>query len=143
MMNQQKQKTEDDQDIFTRIGGLAGVRALVDCFYDIMCELPEARRIRKMHPQDLGPMRENLTLFLCGWLGGPALYQQKYGPINLTGLHSLLEIGVAERDMWLSCMELALDRQPIADDLKGLLLDRLRVPAAKICTWCQRQRLQI
>jgi hemoglobin len=127
------------QDAFNMLGGVEGVRALANCFYDIMDEMPEARKIRDMHPKDLGPTRENLTLFLCGWLGGPPLYKEKYGYINLTNLHAPLEINVAERDAWLSCMEKALDRQAIENDLKEHLLERFRVPAGKICAWCQQQ----
>lgn len=141
-MKQRDDKEDLNHDLFTRIGGQEGIRVLVDCFYDIMDDLPEARRIRDMHPPDLGPIREKLSLFLCGWLGGPALYREKYGPINLTGLHSFLNIDIAERDMWLSCMKQALDKQPISDDLKEFLLERFRVPAARICAWCQQQRLQ-
>ncbi len=132
-------KSSYSRDAFKMLGGVNGVRALVNCFYDIMDEVPEARRIRDMHREDLGPTCENLTLFLCGWLGGPPLYKEKYGSIDLTNLHGSLEIGVAERDMWLSCMEKALDRQAVEDDLKKYLLERLRKPAGKICSWCQQQ----
>ena len=121
------------------LGGVEGVRALANCFYDIMDDLPEARKIREMHPENLGPTRENLTLFICGWLGGPSLYKEKYGSVNLTDLHALLDIKIIERDIWLSCMEQALDKQPIENDLKKYLLERFRVPAGKICDFCQQQ----
>jgi hemoglobin len=132
-------KRSCNQDAFKALGGVAGVRALVNCFYDIMDERPEALKIRDMHPKDLGPTRDNLTLFLCGWLGGPPLYKEKYGSINLTNLHESHAIDIAERDMWLSCMEKALDKQLIEKELQGYLLERLRVPADKICSWCQQQ----
>jgi hemoglobin len=130
------------KDVFNMLGGIEGLRALANCFYDIMHELPEAKKIRHMHPENLGPTRENLTLFLCGWLGGPPLYKEKYGPIDLTNHHAHLKINIAERDMWLTCMEQALDKQAIDDDLKAYLLKRFRVPAEKICAWCQQQILQ-
>ena len=37
---------------YERLGGGAGVRALVDRFYDLMDSLPEAYGIRKLHPAD-------------------------------------------------------------------------------------------
>jgi len=137
-----EEKAKYGQDIFNMLGGVERVRALANCFYDIMRDMPKARKIRDMHPKNLGPTRENLTLFLCGWLGGPSLYKEKYGSINLTNYHAHLAINVAERDMWLSCMEQALDQQAIEKDLKILLLKRFRVPAEKIHMWCQQQLAQ-
>ena len=126
---------------FQMLGGLEGVRALAERFYDLMEKVPEARKIREMHPNNLDKTRENLTLFLSGWLGGPPLYLQKHGSVNLTELHAHLEIGIVERDMWLSCMEQALNKQKIPEDLKTKLLQRFRVPAEKIRATCQ-ERLQ-
>lgn len=137
-----EQKTECRENAFNMLGGIEGVRALANCFYDIMDVVPEAQKIRDMHPSNLGPTRENLTLFLCGWLGGPPLYKERYGSINLTNHHALLPINTAEKEMWLTCMEQALDKQPIENDLKLFLLQRFRVPAEKICAWCQKQILQ-
>lgn len=85
-------------------GGEAGMRKLVDDFYDAMEQLPEAQKVRKMHPADLTVLRDKLTLFLCGWLNGPRLYAQQYGPIRIPQVHSHLEIGRSERDAWLRCM---------------------------------------
>ncbi len=137
-----KRKVGYGKDVFNMLGGVEGVRALANCFYDIMDEVPEARKIRDMHPENLGPTRENLTLFLCGWLGGPSLYKEKYGSINLTNHHALFPINIAEKEMWLTCMEQALDKQPIENDLKIFLLKRFRIPAEKIYEWCQKQILQ-
>jgi hemoglobin len=132
-------KAKYGKNAFMMLGGVEGVRALANCFYDIMEDVPDAREIREMHPENLGPTRENLTLFICGWLGGPSLYKEKYGSVDLTDLHVLLDINVTERDIWLSCMEQALDKQPIENGLKHYLLERFRAPAGKICTVCQQQ----
>ncbi len=129
-------KAKYGQEAFQMLGGLEGLRALATCFYDIMAEIPEARKIRAMHPQNLEQTRENLALFLSGWLGGPSLYLEKYGAVNLTDIHAHLEIGVAERDMWLSCMEQALNKQVTDAGLKSYLLKRFRIPAEKIRTAC-------
>ncbi len=51
-------------------GGEAGVRELVDKFYNYMDTLPEAETIRAMHADDLTESREKLTTFLIGWMGG-------------------------------------------------------------------------
>ena len=64
---------------YEQIGGAEGVRELVGRFYDHMDSLPEAQTIRGLHAASLRVSREKLFLFLSGWLGGPDLYQQKYG----------------------------------------------------------------
>lgn len=135
-------KTISGLDAFNVLGGLQGVRTLADNFYDIMTNMPEAQKIRDMHPADLATTRENFALFVCGWLGGPPLYKEKHGAIDLTKLHALLDINEAERDMWLSCMAQALDQLEIAEEMKDFLLERFRRPADKICDWCQKQLLQ-
>ena len=129
-----------NQEALHLLGGIEGLRALSNCFYDIMAEIPEARRIRDMHPKNLEPTRENLTLFLCGWLGGPPLYLEKFGSMNLTDIHAHLDINKNDRDMWISCMEQALDKQGIEEGLKSYLLERLQVPAEKIRATCQERR---
>ncbi len=134
-----EEKIEKEKSLYELLGGKEGVRALAGSFYDTMKRLPEARRIRDMHPEDLQSTCEKFTLFLCGWLGGPALYKEKYGPLNLTGLHALLHINEDDRDMWLTCMEIALQQQDIEEDMQKLLVKRFRVPAEKICNWCQQQ----
>jgi len=55
-------------------GGAEGLRKLVDFFYDFMEQLPEARRVRAMHPTDLTEARDRLSLLLSGWLTGPNTY---------------------------------------------------------------------
>ncbi len=86
---------------YDRLGGADAVRALVDLFYDLMDSLPEADGVRSLHAKSLRVSREKLYLFLSGWLGGPDLYQQQYGPPMLRRRHLPFEIGVSERDQWL------------------------------------------
>jgi len=113
-------------------GELAGITRLVDTFYVNMDTLPEAEIIRKMHPQDLAESRKKLTYFLCGWLGGPRLYQEHYGPISIPGFHKQFPIGADERDAWLLCMEQAIAVQPYDAPFKEYLLAALRVPAERV-----------
>ena len=96
---------------FEALGGEPAVRALAERFYDLMDSLPEARGIRDLHPPDLSESREKLFLFLCGWLGGPPLYVQRFGHPRLRGRHMPFPIGDAERDQWMLCMKQALQEQ--------------------------------
>lgn len=94
---------------YLQIGGEAAVRALVRRFYQLMDELPETWGIRKMHAEDLSGSEEKLFLFLTGWLGGPDLYVERYGPPFLRARHLPFSIGASERDQWMTCMSQALD----------------------------------
>ena len=114
---------------FQAAGGVAGIERLVDDFYAIMEEAPFASRIRHMHPQDLQVSRDKLARFLCGWLGGPRRFQERYGSIVIPSAHKHLPIGEDERDAWLLCMRLAVERQPWADDFKAYFLQQIAFPA--------------
>ena len=119
---------------FQAAGGRSGLRKLVDDFYDHVDHLPEAQGIRAMHPEDLSLARDKLSRFLSGWLNGPDTFQEKYGSIRIPRAHQHLNIGIEERDAWLTCMKHALDLQPYADDFKRYLLRELAVPAERCRT---------
>ena len=106
---------------YERLGKEAGVRELVERFYDHMDNLNEARQIRSLHAKSLRASREKLFLFLSGWLGGPDLYIQKYGHPRLRARHLPFSIGQVERDQWLLCMGKALADMEIAGDLRSQL----------------------
>lgn len=114
---------------FELIGGESGVRRLVDRFYDLMDSEVEASGIRALHPPSLDSSREKLRLFLTGWLGGPALYVERFGPPMLRARHLPFAIGDAERDAWLRCMDRALDEQEMPAELSGFLHERFRAMA--------------
>jgi len=107
---------------YALLGGDAGVRGLVDRFYDLMEEIPEYHGIRKLHPQDLSTSSEKLYRFLSGWLGGPSLYIEKYGPPMLRARHLPFPIGIDERDAWLACMLQAMEDKGIDELLRLALL---------------------
>ncbi len=122
----------DGDATFRACGGIEGIAALVETFYAEMDSLPEAKRIRDLHPLDLSTSIDKLARFLCGWTGGPKRYAEKYGPIRIPVAHQHLPVGAAERDAWLLCMERALEQQPYPEDLKRYLLEQLFVPAERI-----------
>lgn len=93
---------------YERIGGEEKVRALVQRFYQLMDELPEAYGIRKLHAADLQGANDKLYKFLTGWMGGPPLYVDQYGHPMLRRRHLPFTIAAAERDQWMLCMNQAL-----------------------------------
>jgi hemoglobin len=108
---------------FERLGGEPGVRALVDRFYDLMDLAPDLARIRGLHPGNLGGLRDKLFWFLCGWLGGPDLYVQRFGHPRLRARHLPYAIGIAERDQWLACMAQAMADQAVEPALAARLAE--------------------
>ena len=119
-------------DLYRAAGELAGLTSLVDAFYASMGTFPEARVIRNMHPEDLTESRKKLTYFLCGVLGGPRLYIEHYGGVNLPEFHGQFQIGTDERDAWMFCMQHAIAVQPYETSFKEYLLARLSIPAERI-----------
>lgn len=122
---------------FQAAGGEQGLRQLVDTFYDLMGADSRFRRIYEMHPPDIETSRDKLARFLCGWLGGPRRYSEKYGSLAIPRAHAHLSIGAAERDQWLTCMTEAVAEQPYDTDFKRYLMQQLTVPAQAIYKRCQ------
>ena len=116
---------EPVQPHFDVMGGADAVRQLVDRFYDLMDTAPEAVHVRALHATSLKVSREKLRLFMTGWLGGPQLYVEQHGNPMLRMRHLPFAIGTVERDEWLWCMTRALDEQPMPDDLRAYLRQRL------------------
>ena len=114
---------------YERIGGEAGVRRLVDRFYDLMDTAPEAATVRRLHAKSLKASREKLFMFLTGWTGGPQLYVEKHGHPRLRMRHFPFAISTRERDEWLWCMDRALDEQPMPDDVRDFLRGKLHALA--------------
>jgi hemoglobin len=105
------------------LGGEPALRAIVDRFYDLMELEPGYRTIRALHPADLSGSRDKLFWFLSGWLGGPALYVQRFGHPRLRARHLPYSIGVAERDQWMACMEQALAESGVRESVRNRLVE--------------------
>jgi hemoglobin len=111
---------------FELIGGEAGVRQLVDRFYDLIDSAPEARTIRALHAASLKASREKLFMYLTMWTGGPPLYSDRYGHPRLRARHLPFRIGTRERDEWLWCMDKALDEREMLRGKIHALADHMR-----------------
>ena len=75
-----------------------------------------------MHPSTLEGSRDKLFWFLSGWLGGPPLYEERFGHPRLRARHLPFAIGLRERDDWLVCMALAMEAQGLEESLRERLL---------------------
>jgi hemoglobin len=91
---------------YEEIGGDAGVRALVDNFYDIIDA--ESPVLRAMLPSDMSISRQKLYEFLSGWMGGPQLYFERRGHPRLRLRHIPFPIDTHAAEEWTRCMSKAL-----------------------------------
>ncbi len=107
--NQASPSSPQPATAFEWVGGEAQVRSLVDRFYDLMDLEPGYRELREVHGSTLDSARDKLFMFLCGWLGGPQHYVERYGHPRLRARHLPFLIGIRERDQWLACMHQAMN----------------------------------
>ena len=111
----------DSPTPYDLIGGDAGVRELVERFYDLMELEPAYAQLRRVHGASLESAREKLYLFLSGWLGGPPLYTERYGHPMLRARHLPFAIGAEERDQWMACMVRAMEETEVPQELRDAL----------------------
>lgn len=97
------------QTPYQLMGGEETVRRLANRFYDIMETAPQAAELYAIHPLPLDTIRQKFFEFLSGWLGGPPLFEKKYGHPRLRARHMPFRVNEQLRDQWMFCMNQALD----------------------------------
>jgi hemoglobin len=107
---------------YEAIGGEAGVRGLVEAFYDTIAR--ESPSLLEMHGGDLTQSRERLFEFLSGWLGGPQLFIERHGHPRLRMRHAHVRIDQAGVEEWMRCMRVAMDARGIEGPLRAFLEGR-------------------
>ncbi len=109
---------------FARLGGEEPVRSLAATFYDQMdATEPELAALHELdeHGHVSQRSRDNFSLFLIEWLGGPRNFSATRGHPRLRMRHGRVPIGEGMRDAWLRCMQRALDARGVAGDVRGFL----------------------
>jgi hemoglobin len=91
--------------MYERLGGMAFFDELVARFYQ---GVEGDELLRPLYPEDLGPSRHHLALFLAQFWGGPRTYDDTRGSPRLRARHLPFKIGAAERDAWLGHMRAAV-----------------------------------
>ena len=114
-VNRTERPAQTEKTPYELIGGDAGVRRLVERFYEIMDADSSAATVRAMHAADLAPMRQILFEFLSGAFGGPSLYMSRPDAKCIMSAHAHLEIREAERDQWMMCMRGAIESMELPD----------------------------
>ena len=120
---------------FEWVGGEAKVRELVDRFYDLMDLEPAYGELRALHPTHMEGSRDKLFWFLCGWLGGPQHFAERFGHPRLRARHLPFPIGIKERDQWLACMDQAMHEV----GLDPVLVERLKESFFNTADWMRNK----
>lgn len=109
---------------YEEIGGEGGTRDLAEAFYDVIEE--ESPTLRAMLPSNTTNTRKKFFMYLSGWLGGPSLYEDRWGHPRLRMRHMPFPIGDPEAVEWMRCMHIALDRVEVDEPLKSFLVEKLQ-----------------
>ncbi len=110
--------------VYDEIGGAPSVRRLVERFYDLVETDPRGTVILAQHLRGHGiaHVREEQFAFLSGFFGGPRIYAERHGHMDLRELHHHLPIRPQDSEDWLAMMD-----QAIADcGLAGGAVERAR-----------------
>jgi hemoglobin len=117
---------EEERTLYDEVGGMPFFESLVDRFYGAV-EQDEV--LRPLYPDDLGPPRRHLALFLAQYWGGPSEYQDLRGHPRLRMRHATFAVGTEARDRWLVHMRAALAELAPPPDVASRLDEYLEYAA--------------
>ena len=117
--------------IYERMGGAPVLRKLINTFYDIIEFEPDGNLLNILHLRGMGVAhsREEQFNFLSGFFGGPQLYIEKHGHSDVRDMHRHVQVGPAERDSWLECMQVAIERVGLEPELSKDMMRHFRMVA--------------
>lgn len=118
MTNSNETTPESPTTPYERLGGETGVRRLVQRFYALMDELPEAWEVRRLHPESLENSQQHLFEYLSGWLGGPTTYTDKKGHPRMRQRHAPYAVTPSAKDEWMLCMNQSLKENVPDEDFR-------------------------
>ena len=104
--------------VYEAVGGDATFERIVALFYAGVERDP---LLRPLYPDDLGPAKRHLTLFLIQFFGGHPTYSQLRGHPRLRARHLPFPITRAVRDAWVRNMTAALDQVDLPAEARAAL----------------------
>ena len=113
--------------LYEQVGGQPFFDALVERFYEGVEADP---LLRPMYPDELGPAKQHLALFLAQYWGGPGTYSEQRGHPRLRMRHAPFVVDEAASAAWLGHMRAAVATAALPDDLSAALLDYFANAAA-------------
>jgi hemoglobin len=93
---------------FDLVGGMTVVQRIVDRFYDLLEQDQAYCALRRLHAQDLGPMRASLTGFLAAWLGGPRDWFDEHPGLCMMSAHRNVAMTAETGRQWAEAMTRAI-----------------------------------
>ena len=114
MINNSNKHTFQENTLYQIIGGETGTRDLAEAFYDEMETNIHLQALLAIHKQPLDNIRIKFFEFLSGWLGGPGLFEKKYGHPQLRARHMPFKVTKKQSELWMLCMNNAM-RKTIKD----------------------------
>lgn len=107
------------ESLFDRIGGEAGVRAVVGRFYDLMDQQPDYAELRAMHAPNLTETRLSLIQFLTAWLGGPRDWFEARPGVCIMREHRRMAVTRPTAAQWVHAMSRAMAETDVERALGG------------------------
>jgi hemoglobin len=134
MTNTQQHNENATMSLYDLVGGEIGISNLVKVFYDIVETDPVGHKLLLLHLRGNGLAHSRLEQFnfLSGYLGGPKLYVEKHGHSNVRTMHEHVEINHESKDIWLSCMSMAIDKVGIEATTKDKLMHNFTSVAERL-----------
>ncbi|CAN7624787.1 globin [Paenibacillus sp. LjRoot56] len=113
-------------ELYDYIGGETTIRNIVDAFYPKVLAHP---LLAPIFPKDMEPLIEKQFQFLTQFFGGPSLYTDEHGNPMMRARHAPFPITRERADAWLACMQRALEEVVPSNEVRAIILDRLKGPA--------------
>ncbi|MBO9703639.1 MAG: globin [Sporocytophaga sp.] len=106
---------EELPNIYERLGA-DNLQLLVDYFYDLVFTDEQLAPLFSKTPKEV--IKQKQLLFLTQFLGGPGAYSELYGHPKMRARHMPHEITESRAIAWLQCMNKAVYKLPIDEQLK-------------------------
>jgi hemoglobin len=117
---------EPHPTLYEAVGGTTFFEQLVSRFYE---GVQGDEVLRSLYPDDLGPPRRHLALFLAQYWGGPAAYDAERGEPRLRLRHIPFAIGRDERDRWVGHMRAAVAALDPSEEVAAALMEYFEMAA--------------
>lgn len=110
----------ENEALYYRLGN-ENLDLLVERFYDLVFVNDQIAHLFKNDKEDI---KGKQRLFLSQFLGGPALYSEKFGHPQMRARHMPHPITETDAIAWLHCMSQAIGSLSISEELKDELFAR-------------------
>lgn len=98
--------------------GSTNLKKLIETFYTFVFASEKIAPLFKNNKEEI---KQKQFLFLTQFLGGPAIYTEKYGHPKMRQRHLPHSITEEAKEEWLRCMKLAINSLDTTEELKRAL----------------------